>query len=319
MVERLLHGPGAALVATVCATCATASFMAHDFHELSPYVLIGNPLTLAVIEFFAVPCALIGAFLYPFGLDGFVWGYLKIGIDLVTFLAGLIASAPGASLHVRAFAPWAIFLLTLAVISAVVWRSWMLRATAVPLAVLGLLGATRGPGFDLAVLPTGEAAALRLPSGELALMGQKANAFAAEQWLRADADGRSISEARSGVSCDDMGCVGRAVDGRIVALVTAREAFLEDCARAAVIVTPLSAPEGCAAPVVIDRHSLAETGAVALRFPPGGEVLQTAARSVDEDRPWSPAPQARRKPAATPVPSTRESDEEAAQQEPLDE
>ncbi len=43
------------IFATFCATSATASFMAYDFHELSPYVLIGNPLTLAVIEFFAVP------------------------------------------------------------------------------------------------------------------------------------------------------------------------------------------------------------------------------------------------------------------------
>ena len=65
VVERLLHGPGAAIFATLCATSATASFMAYDFHELSPYVLIGNPLTLAIIEFFAVPCALVGAALYP--------------------------------------------------------------------------------------------------------------------------------------------------------------------------------------------------------------------------------------------------------------
>ena len=38
-------GVGGALFATFCATSATASFMAYDFHELSPYVLIGNPLT----------------------------------------------------------------------------------------------------------------------------------------------------------------------------------------------------------------------------------------------------------------------------------
>jgi hypothetical protein len=44
--------------------------MAYDFHELSPYVLIGNPLTLGIIEFFAIPGALIGAVLYPLGLDG---------------------------------------------------------------------------------------------------------------------------------------------------------------------------------------------------------------------------------------------------------
>ena len=59
-------------------------------------MLIGNPLTLAIIEFFAVPCALLGAALYPLGLDAFVWRYLGLGIDLITYLAKLIAAAPGA-------------------------------------------------------------------------------------------------------------------------------------------------------------------------------------------------------------------------------
>ena len=54
------HGLRNALVATACATAATASFMAYDFHEMNPYVLVGNPLTLAVIEVFAVPGALLG-------------------------------------------------------------------------------------------------------------------------------------------------------------------------------------------------------------------------------------------------------------------
>ena len=43
--------------------------MAAEFHELSPYVFIGNPLTLAMIEVFAVPGALLGTILYPLGLD----------------------------------------------------------------------------------------------------------------------------------------------------------------------------------------------------------------------------------------------------------
>ncbi|MGO9428357.1 ComEC/Rec2 family competence protein, partial [Rhodoblastus sp.] len=73
LAERTRHGILGALFATFCATSATASFMAYDFHELSPYVLIGNPLTLAMIELFAVPAALLGSLLYPFGLDGWVW------------------------------------------------------------------------------------------------------------------------------------------------------------------------------------------------------------------------------------------------------
>ncbi|QGM98369.1 ComEC/Rec2 family competence protein [Methylocystis parvus] len=287
LAERLLHGPGAALVATLCATAATASFMANDFHELSPYVLIGNPLTLAVIEFFAVPCALIGAALYPFGLDGFVWRYLEMGIHLVTWLAGLIASAPGASLNVPAFAPWAIVFLALAVLSVVLWRSWTLRATAIPFVLVGLAGATSGAGFDIAVPATGDAAALRQPSGELTLLGKKTSAFAAEQWLRADADSRDAADAKGGASCDDAGCIARAVDGRVVALVLEKNAFLEDCARAAIVVTPLRAPEGCAAPIVIDRGKLSETGAVSLRLLKEGVAWRTA-RGVEEDRPWSP-------------------------------
>jgi len=315
MIERLLHGPGAALLATLCATSATASFMANDFHELSPYVLIGNPLTLAVIEFFAVPCALIGAALYPFGLDGLVWRYLEMGIGLVIWLAGLIASAPGASLHVRAFAPWAIVFFALAVLSAVLWRSWTLRATAIPLALIGLMGATGGAGFDIAVPATGDAAALRLPSGALTVLGRKASAFAAEQWLRADADGRAGAQAGGGASCDEDGCVARAVDGRVVSLVTSRAALLEDCARAAILITPLRAPDGCAAPIVIDRRKLVETGAASLRLARDGSVAWTTARGVEEDRPWSPRPAGN--PKRAPAADEDETDE-AELAEPLE-
>jgi len=317
-IERLLHGPGAALLATLCATSATASYTANDFHELSPYVLIGNPLTLAVIEFFAVPCALVGAALYPLGLDGIIWRYLKMGIELVIYLAGLIASAPGASLHVKAFAPWAILFLALAVLSAALWRTWTLRATAIPLALIGLMGARSGAGFDLAVPPGGDAAALRLPSGELTLLGKKPGVFASEQWLRADADSRAAAEARGGVACDELGCVGRAIDGRIVALVSERAAFLEDCARAALIVTPLYAPEGCSAPIVIDRRKLAETGAVSLRLK-GASVEWTTARWVTEDRPWSPAPQEHRtRKIPPPSPEEDRENEDVQAMEPLD-
>ena len=52
---HLVEKPLALIVATAFATSATASFMAYHFHDLSPYVLIGNPLTLTVIEIFAVP------------------------------------------------------------------------------------------------------------------------------------------------------------------------------------------------------------------------------------------------------------------------
>ena len=161
LIDRLRRGPGRVLFATLCATAATASFMAYNFHELSPYVLIGNPLTLTLIEFFAVPGALLGAALYPLGLDAWVWHIMGLGISFVLWVARLIALAPGATLHVDEFAPWAIVFLALAVLSAVIWRSLLFRLTAIPLALLGIAGAMAGEKFDIAIPPAGDAVAVR--------------------------------------------------------------------------------------------------------------------------------------------------------------
>jgi competence protein ComEC len=106
-----------------------------------------------------------------------------------------------------AFAPWAIVFLSLAVLSSVLWRTAILRATALPPAALGLLGAAAGPSFDMAVAAAGDAVALRAADGRLAVIGRGRNAFSAEQWLRADADGRLPGETLTKANCDKLGCV----------------------------------------------------------------------------------------------------------------
>jgi len=281
-----------ALAATFCATSATASFMAYDFHELSPYVLIGNPLTLAMIELFAVPAALLGSILYPFGLDGWVWSYLGAGIAAIMAAARWIGAAPGATLALPAFAPWAIVCLTLAVLSAVLWRGRAMKLTAAPLLLLGLLGAASGGRFDLAVAPTGEMAALRDADGTLTILGKRKDPFAAEQWLRADADLRSAAETEKAGHCDSLGCVGVLRNGDHAALVLDASAFHEDCARAEVVISPLYAPRSCAPKILIDRRKLAATGAVTLAFEESG-LRWRMARAAGEDRPWSRAPRER--------------------------
>ena len=288
--ESRWHGLGAVLFATICATSATASFMAADFHELSPYVLIGNPLTLLIIEFFAVPAALAGSLLYPLGLDGPVWLWLGLGIDTILAAARMLASLPASTVHLREFAPWALPFLALAVVSMTIWRTNLFRLTALPFLAIGLYGATHGSRWDVAIQPTGETAAVRDPKGSLVTIG-RFSGFTSEQWLRADADGREPAASRGG-DCDKTGCVARLPNGAALALVSEYAGLAEDCARAKIVVTPLYAPWGCAAPLVIDRRKLEETGAITVRFEGGETVVQTA-RGAGEDRPWSPAPRRR--------------------------
>ncbi len=66
--------------------------------KLNPYVLLGNPLTLTLIELCAVPGALLGTLLYPLGCDAFVWHILGLGISFVLWVARGISTLPGAAL-----------------------------------------------------------------------------------------------------------------------------------------------------------------------------------------------------------------------------
>ncbi|MBV8564858.1 MAG: ComEC family competence protein [Methylobacteriaceae bacterium] len=291
---RALSGLRHLLFATLCATTATASFMAYNFHELSPYVLIGNPLTLALIELFAVPGALIGTVLYPLGLDGPVWVYVGAGIKFIIWIAGYIAAAPGSTLHLDAFAPSAILFLSLAVLSLVIWRTPALRLTALPLVAIGLWAAASGPHYDVIVAPTGDIVAVRGSDGRLGILAARANDFAAQQWLSADGEEGLAGDAGArDARCDRLGCVARLADGRALSLVLQIDAFEEDCARAAVIVSRLAAPKNCKAAVVIDAERLGRGGATALTFADGTAAVATA-RTDQADRPWSPAPPPRK-------------------------
>jgi competence protein ComEC len=288
---HLVDRPLALLLATAFATSATASFMAYHFHDLSPYVLIGNPLTLTVIEFFAVPGALLGAALYPLGLDGPVWIYVGAGIKFILWVARFIADAPGSTLHLRAFAPYALPFLALAVMSATIWRTWTFRLSAVPLALIGLVGATQGPRYDVIVAPSGDLAAVRDADGALEVVGKRFNAFAAEQWLSADGDGRDPAQARAAdAPCDRLGCVADLPEGEQLSIVFDRLAFEEDCARAEVVVSALTAPQGCKAKFVLDEQALARLGAIGLTFSDDKGFTLASDRVPLENRPWSPAP-----------------------------
>lgn len=319
-VSDLVRRAGRLLVATVAATSVTAPVMASNFHEISPYVILGNPLTLSIIEFFAIPGALVGAMLYPLGLDRFVWHWVGWGIELVLWAARLIASAPGATLTVPAFGGWALPCFALATCSAVIWRSLLLRLSAIPFAAAGLSAALGGPHYDLIIAPGGETLAFRTATGSLGIAG-RSNGFAADQWLKADGDGRTVetATAESGATrrCDASACVARLADGRTLSLVAKPEAFEEDCRRADVIVTPLFAPASCAAELIVDSGTLADAGAVAFTLRKGA-FLATSARASGEDRPWSPAVP-RREPVPQPViraPGTTDPDATAEEDAP---
>jgi competence protein ComEC len=164
------------------------------------------------------------------------------------------------------------------------------------LTVIASLWAVTTPLPDVLVAGDGQTAAIRGGDGRLAVLHSNRDSFAIKEWLAADGDARTVKDAtlHDGVQCDAAGCIGRLSDGRLASQALSAEAFAEDCARAAVVVSPREAPGDCAA-TLIDRRAWRTYGAVALRWTIDRFELN-AARPPGYERPWARAP---REPAST--------------------
>ena len=260
------------LTTTIIATIATGPFAAYHFQIANPYGLIGNALALPIVSLVVMPAGVIGVLLIGFGLDHFAWQVMGFGIARVLDVARFVAGFEGSNLPVAAFGSGALALMVIGLLMATLFVSPLRRLAVIP-AGIGFALAMTPDRPDLYVDRNGAGAAIRGADGRLVLLGRP-SAFVTAQWLKADGDARLMTDApedadaslHAGVNCDPLGCTKIFVGGHAVAFVMDARAFLEDCTRAAIIITPLEAPPSCAAPRVIDRMTLQRHGAVSAHF-----------------------------------------------------
>ncbi len=254
------HGSSAvgAVLTTLVAEAATAPFGLYHFQRFTPYGVVGNALTLPLVSIVVMPAALIGVFAISVrsGCAGLVDHGHRHRPD--ARVSSMVAGWTGSIRTVPAFGAGALLLLSLAALCATLWRGW-LRLGAIPLALAGMLLASRSIPPDLVVARDGRALAARAPDGRLA-HGWTARILRRRQWLRADGDARIATDPSlfTQSRCDPSGCVLIMPDGRAFAHVLSQAAFEEDCRRAAILVTPLDAPAWCKPPVLIDRSTSGE-------------------------------------------------------------
>jgi competence protein ComEC len=292
----------ALILASLVAGLATTPYAAFHFHRMAPYGVIANLLAMPIVSVWVMPAGLTALLALPFGFDAPLWRLMGGGIDWMIWVALFVARLPGAVGRVTAFGTGPLLLGTAGIVLACLLRSPLRWSGAVAVLGAALLAALT-PAPDVLVSPRGDLVAVRGAGGGLGAMHAAAasgDAFALREWLAADADPRTPKDAslRAGIACDPIGCLARLADGTIVTLALAAEAFAEDCRRAALVVSPRTAP-ACAA-LVIDRAVWPRSGATALyRRGKGWETV--AANPPGYDRPWARAPRAPAE-AATPAP-----------------
>jgi len=304
----------ALVLASLVAGFATTPYAAYHFHRLAPYGVLANLLAMPVVSVWVMPTGILAVLALPLGFDAPLWRLMGGGIGWMTDVAQWVASLPGAVGHMPAFGTGPLLLVTAGLLLICLLRT-PLRWSGAVIAAIAALWAFDAPRPDVFMSGNGRAAAIRGPDGRLVFLARGRDAFVVREWLAADGDARDAKDdsLRAGVQCDAIGCIGRLADGRLASMVLRVEAFAEDCARAAVVLSAREAQRPCAA-ALVDRKVWRDYGATALRWD-GRRFERSFARPPGTDRTWARSqaeadettPTARGSPRdATPKPEDRE-------------
>lgn len=249
---------------------ATGGFAGFHFHRLATFGLAGNLLAMPVFSLLVMPAGVIALFLMPLGLEGPALWVMGQGLSVVLFFAHWVSSWPGAHQPVAAGPGWVLGVYALGFALVVAGRS-AVRLAGAAIAGLALLGWQLATPPDIFVSEQG-VVLLRGEDGAWQVSDRRRGRFPVQVFL--ERAGASGTPGRLPQTCDTAGCLAE-TPGLVLALPRRPEALAEDCARAALIVTPVEIPphrqRRCAARV-IDGGILAARGAAEIRLKPGGEI-----------------------------------------------
>ncbi len=275
-------------MASFIAGLATMPYAAFHFHRITPYGVLANLGAMPIVSALVMPAGLMGLLAMPFGFDGVFWRLMDVGIQWMILVSQWVAALPGAIGRMASFGTGPLAAMSAGIIVLGLSRT-PLRWAGAGMIVLATVWAVATPQPDILVSGDGHNVGVRGRDGRLRVMRTGKDAFLIREWLAADADPRVATDVAltEGVSCDEAGCVMRALGGGLVALAIKPDALADDCANAAVVVTTRQPSADCAA-FVIDQEALRTRGTMALRKTVSGyEIIANRPRGVN--RPWAPA------------------------------
>jgi competence protein ComEC len=275
-------------LASLVAGLATTPYAAFHFHRITPYGVLANLAAMPVVSAVVMPAGMLGLVAMPFGLDGFFWWLMGVGIDWMIVVTEWVAALPGAIGRMAAFGTGPLIAASAGIILLGLLRT-PLRWSGAAVLLVSVAWAVAVPQPDVLISGDGHNVGVRGRDGRLHLMKTAKDSFLLKEWLAADADARlpTDSSLAEGVSCDEAGCVTQMANGGFVALALKPDALSDDCERAALLVTAKQAPAACTPPV-IDMERVRRQGAMALRQTNSGFRVE-AVKPRGIDRPWSAA------------------------------
>ena len=246
------------IITSFLAGISTGLFAAFHFHRIAPLGLVANLTGVPVFATLVMPFGFLGLVLMPFGYEALPFKVMGLGIDIIVQVADQISTYTGAYAATGALNSKAFLLLSAAIILLCVMKS-QLRLLLIPVFVLGFLALPANQRPHVLIAEDGKTVAIRTNDDELVVSGARAGRFEQKVWRAAL--GMKQNAKTNKPFCDDFGCVFQ-FENIIIAHVKHPSGFYEDCRRADIVISQLSAPQYCAqTALVIDRYSLKSGGA----------------------------------------------------------
>ena len=246
------------IITSLLVSISTGLFAAFHFHRIAPLGLVANLIGVPVFATLVMPFGFLGLVLMPFDYEALPFKVMGLGIDIIVQVADQISTYTGAYAATGALNSKPFLLLSAAIILLCVMKS-QLRLLLIPVFVLGFLALPDNQRPHVLIAEDGKTVAIRTNDDELVVSGARAGRFEQKVWRAAL--GMKQNAKTNKPFCDDFGCVFQ-FENKIIAHVKHPSGFYEDCRRADIVISQLSAPQYCAqTALVIDRYSLKSGGA----------------------------------------------------------
>lgn len=281
----------ALFITSLLAGGASMPFAVFQFQEIQPYWILANLVAVPLTALWVLPLGLLALALMPFGGAPFALIPMGWGIGIIVWISGIIASWPGAMLHIKPMNGLAILFIAAGLAWLCLWRSTpRILGSAAMLTGLLIYSASRPP--DLLISSDAKLIAIEIQPGarssasnphEIILFRQKkATSFVVSQW-------QAVWNGVPFTSSDTLQCSGAFCRpaSRFNNVVVALQPPFVHCPDAVLVVSPKPLRGVCdgKGSVVVDRFTVWREGAIAAWVSRKSVRLWTD-REAEGNRPW---------------------------------
>jgi competence protein ComEC len=294
---RLVRGLLSLLLTGIAVELALAPIAMFHFHKSGVYGALANIVAIPLTTFVTMPLEALALLFDLVGLGAPFWWLTGLSLELLLWLARVVAAAPGAVAVIPEMPAASISLIIGGGLWLLLWKTKVRAVGLIPI-FAGVVLAALAPAPDILITGDGRHLAVRGNDGTMHLLRSRSGDYIRDvlaERLGTLAPLEDIDAAK-GAKCGRDLCVitisGEKRDWRIAATrsdyLLPWKSFIETCQSVDIIVSSRKLPRACTARwLTADRLYLQKTGGLAITL--GSQRVERTFRQND-DHPWRRAP-----------------------------